>query len=642
MTGRGVTSFDVFDTLLVRAVQPPATVFQLVAYRLARMGHPIDPAAFRRARGDAEQALVAEHGGADAPVTLEDIAVRLCEDLGWDRALTVLLIESELAVETDVLRPSPPGAALLRAARRRGQAIVFTSDMYVPAAFVERVLRAHGLWEDGDRCYVSAEQAASKHSGRLFDVVAAAEGVPAHALTHVGDSRTGDVRGARRRGLRAVHLPAAAPTRYERLLADREPAAGGLAGALAGAARLARLDDDPPTPGERALVELVTGVAAPALLAFVSWCLQQARRQDIHQVLFVARDGQVLADLARRLDPDLHVRYVYGGRMPWCLAAAGEGAVDESWVWDRTASLSVRDVLDRLGLDPAQVAGLGPLTAWHEPLAPVELRRLHALLARPENRAPVAVAAAERRELAVDYLRQEGLLGTQPAALVDVGWSGTVYRAFRRLVAGEGCPPPLGLYLDLVAPVDGCASFLSEPAVQRRLLRLLGGAVTLLETFTAADHGTVLGYERRGTGIVPVLADTPRLDADWVARLRGLLARTGEALVDADLPAGTPALQHAVVDVLSALWTRPTRHEAEALGRVRFEDGMGRRAVMRPLAAPYGAHDLARSLTTLHGARRHRHEWQAGSLARTPHGLREPLAMTAAARRSLWRLLRSR
>ena len=55
-----------------------------------------------------------------------------------------------------------------------------------------------------------------------------------------------------------------------------------------------------------ALVDVAGGVAAPMLAAYVLWILEDAAARGLGRVYFLARDGQVLYEIARRLAPRRH------------------------------------------------------------------------------------------------------------------------------------------------------------------------------------------------------------------------------------------------------------------------------------------------------------------------------------------------
>jgi len=100
--------------------------------------------------------------------------------------------------------------------------------------------------------------------------------------------------------LRAEHQGAASLNRYEHTWEAYREETGGLGSLVAGASRLARLGIE--TPAElRPIVDVATGVAGPILAAYVLWVLNNAQREGISRLYFVARDGEILYLIAQRL-----------------------------------------------------------------------------------------------------------------------------------------------------------------------------------------------------------------------------------------------------------------------------------------------------------------------------------------------------
>lgn len=76
---------------------------------------------------------------------------------------------------------------------------------------------------------------------------------------------------------------------------------------------------------------------------------------------------KVAKALARSVDPNVELRYLYGSRQAWHFPASrGRELEKASWLWEWTARYSVVTVLGRVGLAPEavathlQVAGLLP------------------------------------------------------------------------------------------------------------------------------------------------------------------------------------------------------------------------------------------------------------------------------------------
>lgn len=154
ITSQKVLSLDVFDTALVRTCGAPEALYLWLGRRLHRRGLlDCSPEVFARTRLIAERAVWAREGGLDARVTLADFYQELAPALRFDPGLIDTLITLELALEEAVLRPTLQASDLLHGAERSKLQVVFTSDTYFPAAFIQRQLARNGLWPNHARCF---------------------------------------------------------------------------------------------------------------------------------------------------------------------------------------------------------------------------------------------------------------------------------------------------------------------------------------------------------------------------------------------------------------------------------------------------------------------------------------------------------
>ena len=433
-------------------------------------------------------------------------------------------------------------------------------------------------------------------------------------------------------------------TRYERRL-DAAGAGGvALAAAFARAARAARAAVPAADPREAALRDVAAGVAAPMLAAFVLWILEDAAARGIVRVHFLARDGQVLHEIARRLAPrrpnatdgPIDVRYLAASRQIWSRAISA--SADHHWLfYGDLPDTSLRDLLRRLALpEPAladELAALGfPADAWDRALAPADLARLRPWLASPAFAAAAAPARAENRRRLLAHLAQEGVLDPGPAAIADLGWLGSLHDALADLLAAEG-RAPVDCYLFGIERVKDPTwldrrrgyFFDVNRGEGRDLFARPEERRGFLEVFCAADHGTVTGLRDGADGRVEVETDPAWAGpvAAWgLGTVRAAIAAFAEAL---DPGALTAADLRAVRPVIGALlhdfWLHPEPAEARAWGAFPFNLGEGHGSFIAPLAEPYGLADLARSLKGGKALRKHEHFWIEGALAATPAGV---------------------
>lgn len=642
-------SYDVFDTALVRRTGSPRSTHlhlgrRLVAAELLR-GTPDE---FARRRAQAEQAAFDAAGGPDAHVHLTDVYDVLHRS--WPELLTdaPAAAQEELHHEAAVLVGVRETRAELSGPSRPD--VAFVSDTHHSEAFLAERLREQGLLREGDRCYTSSDRARSKTSGRLFDLLLRDLQVPPGHVVHRGNDPWTDWASPRRHGLRVLPFPQGNPDRYERALDGHRDTTDGLAGRLAGASRVARLRLPAGDAHEAALRDVATGVAAPVVIAFLLWALGRARALGLRRLCFVSRDGQVLHDVARELvgllalDVELH--YLHGSRRAWSLPALHRGGTGTPAPVSPGADvdhLSVRVLLDRFGLRCEEVAGplrrLGlPEDRWDSDLPGEERTRVAgALLADDEVGALAQARGEQQRDLLTDYLAQQGVLDGEPFALVDVSTGGTLHAALTAALPPDS-PAPTSLILGLrrgavVAgdprvetwfPPDGSGA----PPVPE-------GLVPGLELFALADHETVLGYERVGDSVRPVLAPgegraargwgQPLVRSALVATARGLVV--DESDLDVDLRA-------AVGDVFSRFWRSPTLAEARAWGGAPLEDGWGAHSFPVRLAEPFRLGPAVARVVPQRrraGSRAVR-TWRGGSLRLTPLPVRAGVRLAFSAR----------
>ena len=193
-------SFDVFDTLLKRAVPRPHDVFR-------RMGEAMGDSSFTKRR------IAAEHMARQTAakknieeITLADIYACMPEK---DRKLA----EAEIEMERTLSRPNAWLAPVLQACESRHAHIFAVSDMYLPQAFVAELLSRAGI--EVERLFVSSAYGCQKGTGNLFRIVLRETGIAPEDVVHIGDALRADYFGARKAGIRSILIPRDVPQSRE-------------------------------------------------------------------------------------------------------------------------------------------------------------------------------------------------------------------------------------------------------------------------------------------------------------------------------------------------------------------------------------------------------------------------------------------
>lgn len=634
-----IASFDIFDTLLTRAVGAPESVFLLLGRQLSRQGLISGSAeAFARARIAAEGRA---HHNLGATCRLEAIYQELTITLHLSESQQQALYQKECELESALIRVVPGAKEYLLRARNQGQKIVFISDMYLPSTFLQEQLERHGLWQAGDACYVSCDYGKFKRSGALFREMLLKEGKPAGAALHRGNSLDGDIWPARLVGLRGELITAANPNRYEQIMEKHRWETEGLASAMAGAARLTRLCSSAKDAREKALVEVAAGVTAPVLVSYVIWILQRARQLGFRRIYFLSRDGQVLVEIARKLAKKLNyegdLRYLYGSRQAWNLPAVQTGADEElSWIWDSPDRLIVKSLLARVCLSPDQVqaellqAGITP-NDWLRPLSRVELQTLEQTLLTPRVRALIVEQANKKRQVLWRYLEQEGLYDQTPWALVDLGWYGSMQNSLAAVLSEKRDDLPYGFYYALyqgkIANKFGPyrESYYFDEHRQLGYLERVPDLIALMEMFCVSNHGTVIDFTEQDGQVLPVLKEEHNQRViDWGLPLvrRSIDEFIDHLLLDEDWVNPWADNREMITELLRSFWLQPTHNEASAWGAFPWEDGLGSETYHSPLASSFTWKQVMNSFYNRKIVPIHRAYWMNGSLVLSPRTTR--------------------
>ncbi len=506
-------SFDVFDTMLSRRCTDPNGVFER-AFQLAPVssrspGHAEAFVQHRRiAENAARKAAFAKHGSPE--VGIAEIYARFpCRLFGIDRPES--LIAAETRAEEDLCHADPDILRLFDAAQERGLRVGFLSDTYWSGEQIAALLRIGLPGRDWDFLYASSDHRVGKGNG-LFDLYLRQQKLSATAALHIGDNPASDVHSARRLGIRALHAPQCDVALAAIL--SREDAV--FRSACAATAPAMRLDRGARTLRRKVLAGLEMPDAAfaygarvigPVLTAFTDFAA--ARATEIGSipgrkaaVVFIARDG-------------------FLPHAVW--AACGHPAAAYVEVNRRTALLSAADDARAMAEFFCRIDGLDLDSARN--FLKRDTPRLRKYFARAEDgivdgagfaadlphlltRRELATLAREGRQRLLAHLRREipDFDACTDLVLVDLGYSGTVQKALRRVFDLAGLSHRLhGIYLisvdeDIAAigAPDTATGLISGTVLLPAPRHALLSNIAILEQISSAPCGSVGGYDKDG------------------------------------------------------------------------------------------------------------------------------------------------
>lgn len=339
-----------------------------------------------------------------------------------------------------------------------------------------------------------------------------------------------------------------------------------------------------------ALAQVTAGVSAPVLFAYIRWVLDQAERRGLKRLYFLARDGYMMYRYAQRFCAvyglKIECRYLYCSRLSLRVPAyhlLGEEAF--SMLFHGGYRITPRIVLERIGLSQGErqrvYLDAGLKDVQEDAVLPVVAYRAFAKQVWESKvfQDLLTQKSVDAYSNAIGYLRQEGLLEEELYGIVDTGWTGSIQRTLRQLLASAGHTAELvGFYFGMFEPprdsADGVyLTWYFSAASSPAKISVFNNNV--IECMCICPHPMTVGYQLTDGGYQPVW--TPNKAADFTPdalRLQeDILMRFLERALQTPWEALCPdELERAVRRRLRRFLYRPSAWEAEAFAACSFCD----------------------------------------------------------------------
>ena len=564
-----IVSFDVFDTLVLRKIAPPDLVkvpsARIVSEILGDYGKTAKPSECLKKRTQIENHL--KRKKPDVKETnifhIKNIIRNwfysyLTEKIREEHIRRVHA--AEMKAELSVCYPNPEIHALLDALHDKGLQIIFVSDMYLALEDIRSILQSCRLDDYFDKGFVSSDVGLTKHSGLLFRHILNALSLEASQIVHIGDNLTADYLKPRELG---IHSFVYTDPEYHKWihhhhklwhLSQKKPFWEG--------ARWCEMTPPDSAARKKSVRDLPYAIGywvlGPLFTTFTHEVLRRIISEDIQTVVFPAREGFLLRQLYEilakaEIGPKApQANYIFLSRRSTFLASAPRIGMREL-TRGYEKSTSMRIILNKLNLDANLIEPLIDNFCYYRMDdiidQPVKDTRLQEFIRHPKFIAFYNTERKRQRQLLTDYLDQFGFWQETRAAIVDVGWSGTIQESLALAFKDSDKMPALhGYYMALLdrasVPVQETAKnrlhgiFFdyrtdTDPAIVDRFTELL-------ENAARAPHASTIGYRRSADGtVLPVLKpedDAKNMhipeDAALVASLQTGILEYAEAYIN--------------------------------------------------------------------------------------------------------------
>lgn len=527
-----LVSFDIFDTLLHRCIEPPDQLHRRLCDLLAtHLGRSSDADTILQARREVEQSLRAQaiEDGQDHECHHDPLIERWIFSVAGkhDEELINWVHEQELALEKAALSAKPGVVELLEWLRHQSIRVIAVSDMYLSHRHIMTLLAHAGLDAHLDAVYVSSEFGLAKYSGRLHARVLEEENAHPDRCVHIGDNRVSDMWAPLQLGIQGVFLN----ERRERIRRRHQALSASMAnlGSSWTGRHFFEIVDyhrqhNPPEKlpeNDTFFHQYGATILGPAFATFNLGVVERCQELAPQRVFFLARDGFLFQKMYERwqiLVPEVDLplsEYVYASRRVVACASVADGlTLEQAHVaLYNPKQRGLLSILKTFGLTPeqfepfAKAHGLDPID---DPLHNWQDERLQAFLASPKVQEIIRQHGRESRENLEKYFEQVGFFGCKRAVLVDIGWNGTIQKFLKDSFGHRAdYPETHGLYFAFAgaihADVENAEGIIMDQRVDDHWTRAPLDFEEIFEQGARATEATTLGYRVTSNKVEPVL-----------------------------------------------------------------------------------------------------------------------------------------
>ena len=459
-------SFDLFDTLLIRRIHDPDMVKPAVARYITRKA--LSPGVkkkwswerVQKLRDTFEKKQRQQTGQrfddfeACYPDYMRQVITTVFGEQEDDQLLQEIT-DYELALENAVLVPRHDLVEWLKRLKGQGKKILVASDVYLPAAHLERLIEHAGFLDQVDAVISSADSFLAKASGKAFPMLQKQFGLNYERWLHVGDNPVSDGGRPAEQGIYALVLRDGLEKLRKSLVKRYYNYSLGLPFYRGRCLQQLMLPLEAENIPRHPLYVKGFNVFAPMLAAFIQGIAEHCLNAGIRRLYFFSREGWLFEQVWNRVIPKLYagrndlpdVSYFYVSRMALAPASCGHAGLDQEHadiVFLPPGNKDFRDVCRVFSLEADAFSNIlashklqqdTVLSHLHEGFCPRNRLRFNEMLQDEVFQDEVKKQTLPAQQALHRYMEKQGFFRQSDVALVDIGWLGTIQRFLYRAIA---------------------------------------------------------------------------------------------------------------------------------------------------------------------------------------------------------------
>lgn len=428
-----IISFDIFDTLISRAFVEPKDLFLLLEkYALLYTQGKIT--SFSQIRINAEQAL--EKQGIHP--TIYDIYQHIEKTWFIDTQTCTWLLEKELEIEYEFSIPVKRGIKFFTQAKQQNLKIILTSDMYLPAVLIEKLLAKHGV-VGYDFLFVSCEIKKTKRENTLFKYIFDTYGVSSSKFLHIGDNWQNDIINVKKLGGHAIYLPSKQNLlkthgHFVKFMDDVR--GGNLFSSIYLSLTAEKLYSDLLRNNSCHFYNDINTFGycylAPVLYAYMTWICKELEKKHIRKIYFFSREGKVL----KKIYDEISVYYENMPQSEYVLVS--RKFLERACIFDEFDVKQLADKKIQLPMSAGELLynrfGVKVPADSSMKMETADAQKIDFSSYCLQFKNEILAFSKQQRDNYLAYLKKLSCFDQEEIYVVDIGWQANMQRNFARLL----------------------------------------------------------------------------------------------------------------------------------------------------------------------------------------------------------------
>lgn len=589
-------SFDIFDTLLLRAVDKPQDIFLQLGRFAIEKGYTrnnLTPLEFKKIRTISETKAFenrrkqCKNSELDNEVTLIDIYNEMPKNLGDLNKIMNLEIE----IEKKYTFLNPVTYELLKYLKGQGKKILLISNMYLSKDQIKDILISNEFdFNLIDDLIVSCEVSMNKSSGKLFEYTMKRYSIDSKEIIHIGDNFDCDIQGAKKAGIDFIKYDVS--IRENTVIDIEKYKYGSILPELKSLRKVISNLTNNYNEEEKFWFRFGASIIGPVLTIFSQYTIDRAMEEDIKVIRPFMREAVVLEPLLKRAaevkNYECDIKSLYISRAATFLPAMENITANSLDSIFSIKNIRFQDAMKIIGLELEDMLEFKDY--YYQYCKEIEKDEIKLVIdyILENHIEKLNKFKAEQKDTLLKYLMQENIQ-SEKLITIDLGFAGSVQQSIENIMHRENINTNMlhlialssnKLYEKLQKGVNlECFTGTYEENIE--LNDIIIDKVMLLEELMMDERGSTLGYRDAGICIEPILDENriPKEEFKYKELCREGIFKFQqmyyEHLYDEGLTKDIYHRKNEFLNILTRFMSIPSYEESIKLSELHHENNFG-------------------------------------------------------------------